>query len=99
MESTLKNILLAGIGAVAYTYDKGSSMVDDLVKRGELTINQGKELNEELKRKMDGAKDSCSAKDDVLTADKLKEVLNSLNLATKNDLNDLEERIQKLENK
>lgn len=48
----LKKIVLLGIGAVAATAEKCSDakeIVDDLVKKGELTVEQGKVLNEELK--------------------------------------------------
>lgn len=46
MDINLKSIILAGIGSVAYTYEKSADMVETLVKKGELTVNQGKELNE-----------------------------------------------------
>ncbi len=55
MEKTIKNLLLAGIGTLSYGYEKGSSVVDELVKKGELSFEQGKELNEELKKKLDKA--------------------------------------------
>ena len=45
----LKKILLAGIGTVAVTAEKSKDVLDDLVKKGELTVEQGKALNEELK--------------------------------------------------
>ena len=45
----LKKVLLAGIGAVATTIEKSKDVVDELVKKGELTVEQGKALNEELK--------------------------------------------------
>ena len=45
----LKKVLLAGIGAVAVTAEKSKEVVEDLVKKGELTVEQGKVLNEELK--------------------------------------------------
>ena len=44
----LKKVLLAGIGAVATTIEKSKDVVDELVKKGELTVEQGKALNEEL---------------------------------------------------
>lgn len=44
----IKTVLLAGIGAVAVTAEKSSQVVSDLVKKGELTVEQGKELNKEL---------------------------------------------------
>lgn len=46
----LKKILLAGVGAVAVTAETAKDVVDNLVKKGELTVEQGKVLNEELKQ-------------------------------------------------
>ncbi len=46
----MKKVLLAGVGAVATSFEKSSEIVDKLVKKGELTVEQGKVLNEELKR-------------------------------------------------
>lgn len=46
-----KNIFLAGIGVLAYTGEKGKEIVDQLVEKGEITLEQGRELNEELQRK------------------------------------------------
>ncbi|QNU68720.1 phasin family protein [Ruminiclostridium herbifermentans] len=46
----LKKIILAGIGAVATTAEKSKQVLDELVKKGEITVEQGKVLNEELKR-------------------------------------------------
>lgn len=46
----LKKIFLAGVGAVATTAETAKDVVDNLVKKGELTIEQGKVLNEELKQ-------------------------------------------------
>jgi len=46
----MKKVLLAGIGAVATSVEKSQEIVDQLIKKGELTVEQGKILNEELKR-------------------------------------------------
>ena len=46
-----KNIFMAGIGALAYTGEKGKEIIDQLVEKGEITLDQGRELNEELQRK------------------------------------------------
>ena len=45
----VKKLLLAGVGAVAVTAEKSKEILDDLVEKGELTVEQGKVLNEELK--------------------------------------------------
>ncbi|MHB1484293.1 MAG: hypothetical protein ACYCYI_06470 [Saccharofermentanales bacterium] len=48
----LKKLVLIGIGAAAATAEKSKEIVDVLVKKGELTVEQGKVLNEELKHKI-----------------------------------------------
>ena len=45
----LKKLLLAGIGTVAVTAEKSKDILDELVKKGEITVEQGKVLNQELK--------------------------------------------------
>lgn len=57
----LREVILAGVGSVAYSLEKGMEMVDELVKKGELTVNQGKELNQELKNKFSQAKQEYKA--------------------------------------
>ncbi|MBQ9002386.1 MAG: phasin family protein [Eggerthellaceae bacterium] len=46
-----KSIFLAGIGAMAYTGEKGKEIIDQLVEKGEITLDQGRELNAELQHK------------------------------------------------
>ena len=46
-----KGIFLAGIGAVAIGAEKGKELVDQLVARGEMTVEQGKQINAELKHR------------------------------------------------
>ncbi len=94
MEITLRNLLLAGIGSVTASYEKAQGIVDELVKKGEIAVHEGKELNEELKREV---KDRAG-KASVSTED-LKSVLSDLHLATKEDIAELKGRIEKLENK
>lgn len=45
----LKKIFLFGVGAVAITAEKSKVLIDELVEKGDLTVQQGKILNEELK--------------------------------------------------
>ena len=47
----LNKAFLATVGAVAITAEKSQQAVEDLVKKGELTVQQGKSLNQELSRK------------------------------------------------
>lgn len=52
LSDDLKKVLLAGIGAAAVTIEKSKDVIDELVKKGELTVEQGKVLNEELKHNL-----------------------------------------------
>lgn len=65
----LRKVLLAGIGALATGYEKSSEIVDDLVKKGELTVEQGKSLNTELKRKVGEVLVNDANKDDAKKAE------------------------------
>lgn len=49
LSESMKKIILAGIGAAATSAEKSKELLDELVKKGELTVEQGKVLNEELK--------------------------------------------------
>ena len=51
----LRKLILAGVGVAAVTKEKGADVLDELVKKGELTIEQGKVLNEELKHNIKDA--------------------------------------------
>ena len=87
---SLRDLVLAGIGSMAYTMEKGMNLVDQLVKKGELTVNQGKELNRELLNRFQGKQ----AQPDQAV---IKEIIASINPATKEDFHNLEARISRLE--
>lgn len=102
MIDELKKVVLAGLGSAAYTYEKASKVVDDLVEKGRLTIDEGKELSQELKKNLKEKTDSMGDKVNKvkpLTKEDLTNVLKEINFATKDDLKDLKERINNLEEK
>jgi len=92
-----KNILLAGIGSAAYTYEKASKAVENMVEKGRLTVDEGKELSQELKRTI-SKKDEDKKSSGAVTKEDLKELFQEMNFATKDDLKDILSRLEKLEN-
>ncbi len=66
----LNKAFLASVGAVAVTAEKSQQVIDDFVKKGELTVQQGKDLNAELTRKVKETFDTTvtSASDAALRA-------------------------------
>jgi len=91
MEDLLKKVILAGIGTLSLTYEKANALVKELIEKGQITVEQGKQINEELKRVMDNKQASVESK--------IEEYINSLNLATKSDIENLIKRIEALEKK
>ncbi len=49
----LKSIFYAGVGAVAVTAEKSKEIIDSLVEKGQISVDQGKLLNKELKHTID----------------------------------------------
>ena len=91
----LKKILLAGIGTVAVTAEKSKDVLDELVKKGELTVEQGKALNEELKHNIkQTVKDKVNVSVKTSTPEELNELLSKM---TAEQLAQLKEQIEKVE--
>ena len=75
LTDNLKKVILAGIGAVAITAEKSKDVLDDMVKKGELTVEQGKVLNEELKHNL---KQTVKNNVKVTTPEELSELLDKM---------------------
>ncbi|KFI60009.1 phasin family protein [Bifidobacterium gallicum] len=89
----LRKVFLAGVGALATTAEKGSEIINDLVKKGELTVNQGKALNEELAHK--ASKESAEAKDRVHAAgEQLHNAATGISHAAKKAVKDAEKDVE-----
>ena len=84
----LKKVLLAGIGLTTMTVDKADSFVKELVEKGRLTVEEGKELEQELKRQ---SKEEAQEFLNKLDAKK-----SSVEYATKDDVKRLEEKLDAL---
>lgn len=76
LSEDMKKIVLLGVGAAALTAEKSKDLIEELVKKGELSIEQGKVLNEELKHhiqtKVSDAKDEVSRTRMNLLQDQIK---------------------------
>lgn len=86
--NNLKKVLLAGIGLTAMTVDKVDSFVQELVEKGRLTVEEGKELEQELKRQSKEGSQEFLAKLDAKKT--------SVEYATKDDVRRLEEKLDAL---
>ncbi|RQD72556.1 MAG: hypothetical protein D5S00_00370 [Tindallia sp. MSAO_Bac2] len=95
VEGTLKSILLAGIGTVSYSYEKGKELVDEMVKKGELTVKEGEELNWELKRFFHKEKSGDS--ESSWFDNTISRILDEMHVSTKEETNELKKELSALE--
>ena len=89
----IRKIFLAGVGAVATTGEAAKSLIDTLVEKGELTVEQGKALNEELKK---NAKDKMNRHVTVHLVNEFKDVYSAVDKMSKEELESLKERLNEL---
>lgn len=75
LSENLRKLILAGVGVAAVTKEKGADVLNELVKKGELTIEQGKVLNEELKHNI---KDAIRENVTIVTPDDVISAVDSL---------------------
>ena len=91
----LKKVMLAGVGAVAVTAEKSKELLDEMVKKGELTVEQGKVLNEELKHNIrQTMKEKVNVSRKPNSPEELQEMIGKM---TPEQLADLKEAIAKME--
>mgnify|MGYP003501669643 CR=1 FL=1 len=91
----MKKIMLAGIGAVATTVEKSQEVVETLIKKGEITVEQGKVLNEELKRTV---KESVSKQSEEKNeSTKVNAVLSDLEQLSEEDLKVIKAKLAEME--
>ena len=90
----LRKEFLAGVGAVASTAENAKELIDDLVEKGELTVAQGRMLNEELKHT---AKEKVKEHISVTVTRNYTDAMNSVDQMTEEELNALKEKIAQTE--
>ena len=93
MIDLVKKMLLIGVGLASMTREKLEEIASDLVKKGELTEKEGRELIDEMMAKSKDAKTEMESWIEKLLTD----TLNRLNIPTRKDIQELKQRIAILE--
>ena len=87
----LKKVVLAGIGTVAVTAEKSKEIIDEMAKRGQQTVEQGKVLNQELKHNIkETVKKTVGGTEEVPTQEALAAMLDKM---TPEQLAELKEKL------
>ena len=95
MKDLINKGLAFGLGLAVVSKEQIEKLVDELVKKGEVSGAESKELISQLYEKGEAEKKEMNAR----IHEQLEKLLKELNIPTKTDLERLEQRIQALENK
>jgi polyhydroxyalkanoate synthesis regulator phasin len=87
--------LMLGVGAAALTIDKAQSVVDELVKRGQMTNDEARQTVASLaERSKNEARSTARSLESTL-----KSTYRELGLATRSELEDLDFRLRQVEHR
>ena len=95
MKDLINKGLAFGLGLAVVSKEQIEKLVEELVKRGEVSAAESKELMRELFEKGEAEKKEMNAR----IHEQLEKLLKDFSIPTKADLERLEQRIQDLENK
>jgi polyhydroxyalkanoate synthesis regulator phasin len=91
----IERTFLIGVGAAAFTKDRVQELVDEFVKRGELSGDEGREMIDRLvSRSRDEARSAARRADSSLQG-----ALRDFGVATRREVEDLELRVRQLEHR
>lgn len=94
MKDLIKKGLALGLGLAVVSKEQIEKLVDELVKKGEVTTAESKDLVQELFAKGEAERVQINER----FREQFSQLLKDMSIATKADLERLEKRIQALEN-
>jgi len=90
---SIHKMFLAGVGLAAMTKDKIDEHVKELVEKGKLSEKEGREIADEMLKKSKQAKDDLEKQ----VEKQVQQTLQALQIVSKEDVEKLTARIEKLE--
>ncbi|EQB22633.1 hypothetical protein UNSWDHB_45 [Dehalobacter sp. UNSWDHB] len=93
MKSLIQKGIYIGLGLAMMSKEQVEKIVEELVEKGEVPVTESKNLVSDIINKGEKQQQVLEAK----LREKIKEMLVELNIASKDDLAQLEERIKKFE--
>jgi polyhydroxyalkanoate synthesis regulator phasin len=89
----IKKTIYFGAGLASMTAEKIEEAVAEIVKRGEITEKQGRELVQELKERSHNARHELRERVEKI----MEEALQKLRIPTRKEIDELKARIERLE--
>jgi polyhydroxyalkanoate synthesis regulator phasin len=93
--SILKKGLAFGIGLALASKEQVEKLIDELVKKGELSLEESKDIINQWKQQTEERKAELQR----IVREQVKQVIDKFDLVTKDELRQLEQRIRSLEEK
>ena len=93
MKEMLKNVVYAGIGAAFLTKEKIEELKADLVEKGKMSQEEGRQFVDDLLRRSEKAKDQL----DLWISRRVEERIGQFNLATRDEVAELRRQIEELQ--
>ena len=93
MKKFLKNIAYAGIGAAFLTKEKIEELKSELIAKGKISQEEGRQFVDDLLRKSEKAREQLNQ----WINERVEERLRQLNLATKDEIAELQRKIEELQ--
>ncbi|HHY41980.1 MAG TPA: hypothetical protein GX514_03920 [Thermoanaerobacterales bacterium] len=91
----LKQMLYAGIGLAAITKEKAEEVISELIKKGEMSKEEGKDLLNTLINRMQEESERLKLK----INEQVEHTITSMNLVRKSQLDEILQRLDELEKK
>jgi len=88
----IKKTMLTGIGIAMKTKDELEEWVKEIVKKGEMSENEGKDFLDDVKKKSKEAQKDFEEK----IESKFKDLLKKADIATRDEVNELKNEIEEL---
>ena len=93
LSDDLRKVFLFGVGAIAKTNAKTKAVIDELIEKGALTLEQGKALNEELKHNL---QEKLAEKEKEINSELIMQIKDMKDLSDE-DIKILKEKIKEVE--
>jgi polyhydroxyalkanoate synthesis regulator phasin len=93
MKETLKNILYTGIGIAFLTKEKDEELKADLIEKGKMSQEEGRQFVDDLLRRSEKARDQL----DLWINKRVEERIAQFDLATRDELADLRRKVEELQ--
>lgn len=95
LRDVIERTLMVGLGAAALTVDRAQKVVDDFVRRGQLSAEEGRDMVEDLaSRSRDEARSVLKSADSSVQS-----VFRELGIASRRELEDIDFRLRQMEHR